>query len=328
MSDESFFREVNEEIRQDRTRAIWSRFGRWFIAAAVLAVLGTAGFVIWKEYRAGRAGASGDRYLAALDLASGGKFDEALREFGALGEDGFGAYPDLARMRIGAVQEAKGDRGAAVAAFDAVAADGDAPQPLRDMAAVRAAYILVDTGSLDDVRTRVERLSADAEPLRHPAREALGLASWKAGKPEDAKRFFEQLRDDRGTPSGIALRTRVMLELIAGGSEYVATTPAAAAGSQPQPQPDSPLLAPLGDLLSPPSPPTPASEVAPPAALVAPVPVVTQPPVPATAAPPEPSALSTPDPVPGAPVAAPPPTVTPPSGTPAPAAPAPGAAQP
>ena len=316
MSDESFFREVNEEIRQDRTRAIWSRFGRWFIAGAVLVVLVTAGVVAWKEVRASRANASGDRYLAALDLASAGKFDEALKEFGSLGKDGFGAYPDLARMRIAAVQEAKGDKAAAVAAFDAVAGDGDAPQAFRDMAMVRAAYILVDTGSLDDVRKRVEPLSGDAEPLRYPAREVLGLASWKAGKPEEARRFFEELRDDRGTPSGIALRTRVMLELIAGGSEYVATPPAAApAGQETLPQPDSPLLAPLGDLLSPPSPLMPAPEDVAPAAPTAPdasAPAVTQPPVPAPAAPP-----STPDPVPGAP-----------SGTPAPAASTPGAAQP
>ncbi len=27
MTDDSFFREVNEEIRQDQARALWNRFG-------------------------------------------------------------------------------------------------------------------------------------------------------------------------------------------------------------------------------------------------------------------------------------------------------------
>lgn len=334
MSDESFFREVNEEIRQDRTRAIWSRFGRWFIAAAVLLVLATAGLVAWREYRSSRADASGDRYLAALDLATDGEYDEALTAFGTLAKDGFGAYRDLARLRIGAVQQAKGDRAAAIATFDAVAGEGDAPQALRDMAAVRAAYLLVDTGSLDDVHARVERLSGDAEPLRYPAREALGLASWKAGKPDDARRFFEALRDDRGTPSGIALRGRVMLDLIAGGTEYVAPATAgdpATAGAT-LPAPDSPLMAPLGDLLSPPSPlpaltasaPAPAPDLSPDTAAGASVsPATTDvPAAPAPLAPAAPAPEASPAPTPPATPPAPA-TAAPAAQSPAPAAPQP-----
>jgi hypothetical protein len=229
MSDESFFREVNEEIRQDRTRILWARYGRWLMACAVLAILIAAGYVAWREYSISRANASGDRYLAALDLASAGKTDEALNALGELSDNGYGAYKDLAQMRAASVQEAKGDSAAAVAAFDAVAADSGAPKPIRNMASIRAAYILVDTGSVDDVGKRVQQLSGDNEPLRYAAREAMGLAAWKAGDLPEAKRLFEQLRDDQGTPGGISLRTRLLLELIAAGNVPVALDAAPAA---------------------------------------------------------------------------------------------------
>ena len=45
MSDDSFIREVNEELRQDQAKALWDRYGPAFIALAVLVVLGTAAFV-------------------------------------------------------------------------------------------------------------------------------------------------------------------------------------------------------------------------------------------------------------------------------------------
>ena len=273
MSDESFFREVNEEIRQDRTRRIWARYGRLIMAVAVAAVLVTVGYVAWREYSISQANQSGDNYLAALDLASTGKPDEALSALDAMAENGYGAYRDLARMRAATLKEKQGARADAVAAFDAVAADSSAPSPIRDMAAIRAAYILVDTGSLDDVSQRVVQLSGEDRPLRYPAREALGLAAWKAGDNDDARRYFEQLRDDQGTPSGIAIRARLLLELIDAGSRPVAVdvaatppAPPAVSESAVPAAPSAPSL-PAADEPAAPSEdaPAPATDAAPPA---------------------------------------------------------------
>lgn len=286
MSDESFFREVNEEIRQERTRALWSRFGRMFIALAVLFVIAAGAYAAWSGYQTAQANASGDRYLAAIDLAAAGKTGEALTAFEALAADGHGAYRDLAWMRVATAREAQGDAEAAVKAFDAISGDPRAPAPIRDMAAVRAAYVLVDSGSLDDVRQRVERLSGDAEPLRFAAREALGLAAWKAGDLAEAKRFFEQIKDDQAAPGGIGLRTGMMLDLVAAGSLPVASVPAsnAAAAGEAEPAGEGTPPAPAADAPAASAAPAPAAP-APATPSSAPAPAVPQPaPAPAPAA--------------------------------------------
>lgn len=217
MSDDSFFREVSEELRQDRVKAIWTRFGTYILASVILVVAITAAVVGWDRYQTAQANASGDAYLAALQLARDGKPDEAITALEALAADSYGAYPDLARMSIGGVYQAQGKFDEAVAAFDKVAADAGAPDALRDMAAVRAAYVLVDHGALSDVRSRVERLTGDSEALRFPAREAVALAAWKAEDTETATTLFQQLVDDPGAPNGIISRARLMLDLIAAG---------------------------------------------------------------------------------------------------------------
>jgi hypothetical protein len=214
MSDDSFIREVEEELRSDRVKAIWDRFGLILIAAAILVVVATAAWTGYEYYTERQASASGDRFLAALNLANEGKSDEALAALQALEDDGYGAYPVLARMRAATVLQEKGDTQGAVAAFDAVAADTSAPAAIRDMASIRAAYILVDSGTADDVARYAEPLSSDENPLRHAAREALGLAAWKAGNLADAKTLFQQILDDPRAPRNAQQRASIMIDLI------------------------------------------------------------------------------------------------------------------
>lgn len=219
MSDDSFFREVNEELRQDQAKALWDRFGPALIGLAVLVVLGTAAFVAWQYWTESRANKSGDAFAAALTLANTGKNDEALAALDALEKDGYGAYPLLARMRAATVLQQKGDAAGAVKEFDEVAADGSIPDGLRDMARLRAALILVDTGAYEEVSKRVETLTSDTNALRHSAREMLGLSAWKAGKAKDALSLFDQIADDQGAPRDLRQRARLMSELIRGSGD-------------------------------------------------------------------------------------------------------------
>jgi len=216
MSDDSFIREVNEEIRQDQARALWDRFGPLALGIAVLVVLATAGTVGYNYWTETRANRSGDEFSQALTLANDGKNDEALGALQALEADGYGAYPLLARMRAATVLAAKGDFAGAVAGFDAVAADGSIPPAIRDMANLRAAFLLVDQGTYAEVAARAEALTSDTNPLRHSAREALGLAAWKEGRSSDALKLFEQVAADDAAPRNTRQRATLMAELIRG----------------------------------------------------------------------------------------------------------------
>lgn len=214
MTDDSFIREVNEELRSEQVRAVWRRFGPVLIAGAVAVVVGTAGYVGYEYWRENQAAASGDQFLAALDLAGQSKPDEALGALKALETESGGSYAVLAQMRAATLLEEKKDMAGAVSAFDAVAANAKAPKALRDIANLRAAYILVDTGSYDDVAKRAEALSADGNPMRGSARETLGLAAYKAGRKDDAVKLFQQNADDAAIPANFRQRANIMLDLM------------------------------------------------------------------------------------------------------------------
>lgn len=214
--DDTFIREVNEEIRKEQAKAIWDRYGPILIGLALLVVLATSAYVGYRYWDESRANTSGDAYSQALRLANEGKEDDALTALADIEKSGYGAYPVLARMRSATVKADKGDVAAAVSELDAVAADGSIPQSLRDMARLRAALLLVDTGSYADVSSRVEALAVDGNALRHSAREALGLSAWKEGKAADALKLFEQIVADQAAPQNVRQRATLMSELIRG----------------------------------------------------------------------------------------------------------------
>ena len=216
MADDNFIREVNDEMRKEQAKALWDRYGVMLIAAAVLIIAATVAYVGYQYWNETRANRSGDAYSQALALAEGGKGDEALAAFTELEKDGYGAYPLLARMRAATVKAEKGDVAAAIQDFDAVAADNAIPSVLRDMARLRAALLLVDHGSYADVSSRVEPLTGDTNPLRHSARETLGLAAWKDGKKADALKLFDQIVADEAAPRNIRDRATMMAGLIRG----------------------------------------------------------------------------------------------------------------
>ncbi|UUP18730.1 tetratricopeptide repeat protein [Nitratireductor thuwali] len=216
MSDDSFIREVNEELRQDQFKALWKRFGTIAIIVAAVVIAGTAAFVGYEYWTTARANESGDAFARALTLADEGNTAEALVALETLETEGYGSYPLLARMRSAAILADEGRADEAVAKLDAVAADSSAPQALRDIARLRAAYILVDAGSYADVAARAEPLTAEGNAMRHSAREALGLAAWKEGNRENALALFGEIMDDPQAPSGVRDRARLMSELIAG----------------------------------------------------------------------------------------------------------------
>lgn len=216
MSDESFIREVNEELRQEKAKALWGRYGPYTILAAILLVLATCAYQIYDHWETSKAGSIGDNMLAGLDLAENGSFDEALKKLDDVEKSGFGDYPILAQLRMASVYMEQGDAAKAVAAFDAVASNEKAPVILKKVAKIRAAYILVDTGSFDDVEKRVKDLATDVEPMRIAAREALGLSAYKAGKMQDAAYYFQKIVDEGLNGIRSTERARMMLELLQG----------------------------------------------------------------------------------------------------------------
>ena len=118
MSD--IFREIDDELRRENLLKLWSRYGRYIIAAAVLLVLIGAGIFAWREHLASERLAQAKRYTAALALARQNKEEEAAKLFATLANGG--GYGIPAGFQGAALLAKAGDRQGAIAAYDRLAA--------------------------------------------------------------------------------------------------------------------------------------------------------------------------------------------------------------
>jgi hypothetical protein len=211
-TDESLFREVDEEVRQDEYKKLWDRHGRKITALAILIVAAVAAYQGWKAYSLRQAEDAGTIYLDALRKAGDGKTDDALAALGAVHHSGFG---QLAKLREAILLGTKGDAEKSVAALDAFAGDAANDPALVDVARIRAGYLLVDTAKPDELLTRLGRYDNDKSIWRNEAREIFGLTAWRTKDYTMADRYFKAIEADKDATQPMRQRAAMMQQLIA-----------------------------------------------------------------------------------------------------------------
>jgi hypothetical protein len=207
------FTEVDEEVRREQLKKLWDRYGNYVVAAILLVIAAVAawrGYDYWQTRRAAEAGTA---YDAAARLAGEGKHDEAEAAFAKLVTDGTAGYRVLARLRE-AAQISERDPKAGVAAYDKIAGEMTGQPLVSELAAIRAAFLLVDTAKLDEMNQRLEPLAQPSGTFRHTARELLALSAWRNGDSGAMRRWTEAAKNDPEAPSGVRSRMDVLASLL------------------------------------------------------------------------------------------------------------------
>lgn len=214
MSD--FFREVDEELRNDRMKAMWKRYGIYTILGAVLIVLGTAGFRGYQYWRDSQAAASGDKYLEAMFAIDAGDTAKAGTILDDLSKDGFAAYPILAKFRQASLFIETDRKEEALGAYEALAKNSDVSTDLQDYATLQAAMVAVDLEDYSAVQARVGGLITGENEWKALAHEALALSAWKAGNITEAAKWVAAIKFDINAPDGARQRADILEDLIIG----------------------------------------------------------------------------------------------------------------
>lgn len=206
------FHEVDEEVRRERMKRLWDRYGLYVLILALAVVVGIAGWRGWEYYQNQRAAELGAQFEAASALAEAGNFAQAEKDFARIAAEGSRGYRVLARLRQAEAAIAA-DRAGAVSQFDAIAADNSIDRRFRDLAAVRAGLLMVDTAPLEAMEKRLDGVTAAGRPFRHTARELLALSAFRAGDKQALQRWSELITSDAESPAQMRARVEAMLLL-------------------------------------------------------------------------------------------------------------------
>lgn len=213
MSD--IFREVEEDVRSARIKAQWDRYAIFVIGAAVAIVMATGAFVYWQDSRQAQREAAAIQFLAGERLLLDGKPAEAVAHFTRLAQEtGIDGYALLGRMKEAAAKLDAANAPGAIAAYDALAADSALDPLLRAVSSFKAALLLFDTTSADELKLRLNGLAKDDGPVRHSAREMLAFLALRENMVDDARKQFQMLADALDAPRGIRARAAEILQTL------------------------------------------------------------------------------------------------------------------
>jgi hypothetical protein len=211
VSDESLFREVDEEVRQEQYQKLWNRYGNYLIAVAVLIVASVAGFKGFQYWQIKQAEAAAAVYLDAVKTAEKGDKNAAAQALAGVSHAGF---RQLAQIEQAALLAETGKTDEAVRIYEALAADANADPQLRDLAAIRAGYLQADTATPDQLLTKLGKFDRDDNPWRLAAREIFAISAYRTADFTMADRYFNAIFADPTTPQQMRQRAQAMIQLI------------------------------------------------------------------------------------------------------------------
>ena len=216
------FEQVEEELRSDRYKRLartWLPIVGGLLLVALIAALGWWGWQNWETSKADKASIAYERGLESLQASNPVGADAA---FAQAAEVGNGAYRAMALMQRAGIA-LDGDRPTeAIAHLDAAAKAVRDPL-IADAAALKAAWIAMDTASLEEVTARLQPLTGDKRPFRAFAAEALAMARLQHGQTAEAREALVLLKNGLDTPQVIARRADLAISAIdAGGAANLA----------------------------------------------------------------------------------------------------------
>ncbi len=225
--NESFYREVDEELRRDRARTLWQRYGKFAVAGLVLFLAAIAGAIYWNNQQQVKAGQKGEQLISAFDDISGGNKAAATGKLDALAKSDAPGYRAAALLTKADLAIEANNLDGAAALFRQVAADQSLDEAYRNVALVRQTHVEFDKLQPQAVVDRLKPLAVAGNPWFGSAGEMVAIAYLKLNKPQDAARIFAAMAKDKQVPDSVRSRAVQMA-----GSLGVDAIEEPAAGSQ------------------------------------------------------------------------------------------------
>jgi len=205
--NESFLREVDENLRRDQARDFAKKYGGWLIAAVVLFLAAVGGWLYWQQYQQKQAEAQSEELTKIYSQIGAGQTKQAQQGLQGLESSGNSVVRTLALLTEAAIALDANDKATAIAKYNAVANDSHAPQPYRDVALIRSVGMQFDQMRPEDVISRLQPLTKPGEPWFGTAGELTAMAYIKQGNKAAAGKLFAAIAADNNAPPTLRSRS-------------------------------------------------------------------------------------------------------------------------
>jgi len=201
--NETFVREVDENLRRDQLRDFFKAYGSWLIVAVVLFLGASGGFIWWKQHQVRQSQAQVEKLAQIYKDIGSGNASQSPQQLDELSKNGSKAVRASAQFARAALALQQNDVKLATGTYKEIAADSSLPDPYRHAALVRQTALEFDQLKPEEVIARLEPLAKPGEPWFGSAGEMTALAMVKQGRKAEAGQLFAAIAKDQTAPEAV-----------------------------------------------------------------------------------------------------------------------------
>ena len=204
--NETFVREVEENLRRDQMSDFAKKYGGWIIALVVLFLAASGGYIYWQNQQQKRSEEQVEQLAQVYKDIGAGKMTAAPQKLDELAKSGSKAVRASALFTAAAIAIQDNNNKLAIAKYREIAGDDDLPMPYRDAALIRQTTMEFDQLKPDEVISRMAPLAKPGNAWFGSAGELTAAAMLKQGKRQDAGRLYAAIAKDKTVPDTIRAR--------------------------------------------------------------------------------------------------------------------------
>jgi len=205
-SNDTFLREVDENLRRDQMQDFFKKNGKWLALAIILFLGATGGWIYWEQHQKKQSAEQSEQLHAIFNDIAQNKRQTVPERLQKLEQANGDVVRASAVLTDAALALEKNNRSDAIAKYRELANDKGLPQLYRDVGTIRLTALEFDTIKPEDVIARLEPIAKTGNPWFGSAGEMTALALLKQGKKAEAGKLFAQIAADNQVPNSIRTR--------------------------------------------------------------------------------------------------------------------------
>ena len=210
---DDIFKEVDEELREERLTKIWKRIGPYVIGILSGTIIITSAVIGYREYDETQRQNWGVQFAEAMNLSEEGNWQESLDLFDTLTEKTNLGYKTLSLFQAASLYARNGNKEKALEIYQSL--DSEAlDENFQDLATLMLIYLQFDNADPEILEKRIEKLASKGNPWYYNAVELKGFLFAKQKNKEKQIEIFNILSKDNKAPEGVRTRANDMLAIL------------------------------------------------------------------------------------------------------------------
>lgn len=212
--EDAFIREIDEELKNEKLKRIWDKYGLFiilFVAAAVTAAVSFETFKAWQDKRNQE---FSNTYAYALNLQNQGRYAEAMEVLDKLEKSGREVYANIAEIQKANVLIEQNKIEEAIAVLEKVANSEDFNPQMRQIAVIKLASYKLDYAPSQEIQEMLEPLVKENGVWTNIAKELLAMLAVRDNDFDRAQSLYQEISVAANTPETLKARAQDMLNVI------------------------------------------------------------------------------------------------------------------